>query len=104
MTDGGSREGSKGNAVRARLVRNAAAAPATVGGEPPTTLPLGTLAFLGRWSEAVIRKPGDLPPPGSRARIERGVSMTPSRAHRTLCVRRERRPVARTEVRWGGAP
>jgi hypothetical protein len=32
---GGSRKGSKGNAVRA-LAHNAAAAPATVSGEPPT--------------------------------------------------------------------
>jgi len=35
MVGGGSRKGSKGNAVRA-LAHNAAAAPATVSGEPPT--------------------------------------------------------------------
>jgi hypothetical protein len=35
MIGGGSRKGSKGNAVRA-LAHNAAAAPATVSGEPPT--------------------------------------------------------------------
>jgi hypothetical protein len=41
--DGGSRKGSKGNAVRARL-HNAAAAPATVSGEPPTVRATGRLS------------------------------------------------------------
>ena len=70
---GGSRKGSKGNAVRA-LVHNAAAAPATVSGEPPTSLPLGTCLFPGRSSEVLTREPGDLPPQESRAGTAGGVS------------------------------
>ena len=72
MVGGGSRKGSKGNAVRA-LAHNAAAAPATVSGEPPTIMPLRTL-FLGRWSAARTREPGDLPPQESRAGAAGGVS------------------------------
>jgi hypothetical protein len=72
MIGGGSRKGSKGNAVRA-LAHNAAAAPATVSGEPPTHYHW-ELVFLGRWSAAMTREPGDLPPLESRAGALGGVS------------------------------
>jgi hypothetical protein len=76
---GGSRKGSKGNAVRA-LQHNAAAAPATVSGEPATSLPLGACVLLGRWSTAMTREPGDLPPQEvTRGRSRRGVLMWPDR-------------------------
>jgi hypothetical protein len=84
MAGGGSRKRSKGNAVRARVVRNAAAAPATVGGESPTVVPLGTLAFLGRWSEAMPQARRPATAGVTRARIGRGVSMMPSRWRRIL--------------------
>jgi hypothetical protein len=49
IIDGGSRKGSKGNAVRARFdVHNAAAAPATVSGESPADLPLRVTDALGK--------------------------------------------------------
>ena len=74
--------GSKGNAVRA-LQHNAAAAPATVSGEPATSLPLGACVLLGRWSTAMTREPGDLPPQEvTRGRSRRGVLMWPDRSHR----------------------
>src|SRR5229473_363112 len=47
MVDGGSRKGSIGNAVRASS-HNAAAAPATVSGEPPTIVRHWGLACSGK--------------------------------------------------------
>jgi hypothetical protein len=47
--NGGSRKGSKGNAVRALVdARNAVAAPATVSGESPADLPLRVNDTLGK--------------------------------------------------------
>ena len=49
MIDGGSRKGSKGNAVRAGFdTHNAAAAPATVSGESSADLPLRAANALGK--------------------------------------------------------
>ena len=50
----------------------AAAAPATVSGEPTPPRPLGN---LGRRRKASTREPGDLPSRVSRSRIGRGVPM-----------------------------
>ena len=53
--------------------RNAAAAPATVSGEPSTDYATGAHA-LGRRSKAATREPGDLPPAVvTRERVGRGV-------------------------------
>jgi hypothetical protein len=75
IVSGGSRKGSKGNAVRAREgdAHNAAAAPATVSGECPAIVPLGA-TLLGRRPETATREPGDLPPATvTRERVGRGV-------------------------------
>jgi hypothetical protein len=73
ISGGGSRKGSKGNAVRAHA-HNAAAAPATVSGEPSTDSATGSVLLPGRWSKTVTREPGDLPPATvTRERVGRGV-------------------------------
>ena len=75
LDDGGSRKGSKGNAVHVRA-HNPAAVPATVSGELATEMPLEAERLLGRRSKATTRKPGDLPPAAvTRERIGRGVLM-----------------------------
>jgi hypothetical protein len=71
--DGGSRRDQKGTRCVRHCALKAAAAPATVSGEPPADLPLGN-AFLGRWPETATREPGDLPPRTvTRERVGRGV-------------------------------
>src|SRR5215831_2379641 len=52
----------------------AAAAPATVSGEPPADYATGNPVFLGRRPETATREPGDLPPATvTRERVGRGV-------------------------------
>src|SRR5215472_19042333 len=55
------------------FVDNAAAAPATVSGEPATISSHWDRLILGRWSKAVTREPGDLlPAMVMRERVGRG--------------------------------
>ncbi len=53
------------------LASYAAAAPATVSGEPKTITYHWDHAILGRWSEAATREPGNLLPAKSHARTRR---------------------------------
>src|ERR1700752_5120987 len=91
---------NQGNAVRPRLVGNAAAAPATVSGERSTISNHWDRQILGRRSEAVTREPGDLlPAMVMRERVGRGAPKRCDR--RVVCRIRGERQVVKTDARDG---